>query len=197
MADTWMVLGLGNPGDRYARTRHNVGQMVVDELVRRAGARYTSHKSRTVVASARIGTLPGGAPGPRVLLAKSQGYMNESGGPAAALARAEGIDPDHVLVIHDELDLPEHTLRLKDNGGEGGHNGLKSISQHFGTREYPRLRIGIGRPPGTSDAKDFVLKPMTSRDLTELEVTVQQAADVVEDILLRGFTAAQMTLHTS
>src|SRR5660398_255373 len=120
MGDPWLVVGLGNPTDRYARNRHNVGQMVVDLLAGRAGARWTSHKSRALVAEARLGVLPGGAPGPRVVLTKSTGYMNVSGGPVAALARALGIEPARILVVHDELDLPLGSLRLKLAGGEGG-----------------------------------------------------------------------------
>lgn len=197
MSDTWIVMGLGNPGDRYAATRHNVGQMVIDELARRAAAQFTRHRSRTSVANARIGTLPGGAPGPKVLLAKSQGYMNESGVPLKALMRAEGVDAQHLLVVHDELDLPLSTLRLKIGGGEGGHNGLKSISANLGTKEYARLRMGIGRPPGTQDPADYVLQPFSRKDATEMAIVVQEAADVVEAVLLDGFTKAQMALHTS
>ncbi|MDO5495584.1 MAG: aminoacyl-tRNA hydrolase [bacterium] len=197
MGEKWLVMGLGNPGDRYARTRHNVGQMVVDVLAHRAQARFQRHRSRAHVATARIGTLPGGAPGPQVLLAKSSGYMNLSGEPLAALARAEGVDVDRILIVHDELDLPPHELRLKIGGGEGGHNGLKSISQHLGTRDYARLRIGIGRPPGQMDPADFVLREWRGSDAEEALVTVVEAADVVESVLIKGFGQAQMELHTS
>lgn len=197
MSDTWIVMGLGNPGDRYATTRHNVGQMVVDELARRAGTPFTKHRSRTTVATARIGTLPGGAPGPKVILAKSQGYMNESGAPLKALMRAEGTDVEHLLVVHDELDLPLSTLRLKIGGGEGGHNGLKSISAHLGTKDYARLRMGIGRPPGTQDPADYVLQPFGKKDAVEMAIVVQEAADAVEAVLVDGFAKAQMALHTS
>lgn len=197
MGEKWLVMGLGNPGDRYARTRHNVGQMVVDVLAHRARARFQRHRSRAVVAGVRIGTLPGGAPGPQAILAKSTGYMNLSGEPLAALIRAEGVELDHVLVVHDELDLPPGELRLKVGGGEGGHNGLKSISQHLGTRDYARLRIGIGRPPGQMDPADYVLREWRGKDAEEALVTVVEAADAVESVLINGFARAQMELHTS
>ncbi|HHW82268.1 MAG TPA: aminoacyl-tRNA hydrolase [Actinomycetales bacterium] len=196
MGGTWLVMGLGNPGDRYARTRHNVGQMVVDLLAHRAKVRFQRHRSRALVATARLGTLPGGAPGPQVILAKSTGYMNLSGEPLGALVRAEGVELDRILVVHDELDLPPNELRLKIGGGEGGHNGLKSISQHLGTRDYARLRIGIGRPPGQMDPAEYVLREWRGKDAEEALVTVVEAADVVESVLLHGFDRAQMELHS-
>lgn len=196
MGDPWLVVGLGNPTDRYARNRHNVGQMVVDLLAGRAGARWTSHKSRALVAEARLGVLPGGAPGPRVVLAKSTGYMNVSGGPVAALARALGIEPARILVVHDELDLPLGSLRLRLAGGEGGHNGLKSVTQHLGTREYARLRIGIGRPPGQMDPADYVLRDFARNEQPEIAVVIEEAADAVIAVVTQGLEKAQMELHT-
>lgn len=196
MSDTWIVIGLGNPGDRYARTRHNVGQMAVDVLAARAGAKWQRHKSGAVIASVRVGTGPGGLPGPRAILAKSTGYMNESGRPLAALARAEGVEPERILVIHDELDLPAGELRLKVGGGEGGHNGLKSISANLTTQAYARLRIGIGRPPGQQDPADYVLREVKGAVAEEMAVDVVLAADAVEAVLLEGFERAQMKLHT-
>ncbi len=196
MGDPWLVVGLGNPTDRYARNRHNVGQMVVDLLAGRAGARWTSHKSRALVAEVRLGVLPGGAPGPRVALAKSTGYMNVSGGPVAALARALGIEPARILVVHDELDLPLGSLRLKLAGGEGGHNGLKSVTQHLGTREYARLRIGIGRPPGQMDPADYVLRDFAKNEQPEIAVVIEEAADAVIAVVTQGLEKAQMELHT-
>jgi len=197
MGDPWLVVGLGNPTDRYARNRHNVGQMVVDLLAGRAGARWTSHKSRALVAEVRLGVLPGGAPGPRVVLAKSTGYMNVSGGPVAALARALGIEPARILVVHDELDLPLGSLRLKLAGGEGGHNGLKSVTQHLGTREYARLRIGIGRPPGQMDPADYVLRDFAKNEQPEIAVVIEEAADAVIAVVTQGLEKAQMELHTA
>ena len=196
MGDPWLVVGLGNPTDRYARNRHNVGQMVVDLLAGRAGARWTSHKSRALVAEVRLGVLPGGAPGPRVVLAKSTGYMNVSGGPVAALARALGIEPARILVVHDDLDLPLGSLRLKFAGGESGHNGLKSVTQHLGTREYARLRIGIGRPPGQMDPADYVLRDFAKNEQPEIAVVIEEAADAVIAVVTQGLEKAQMELHT-
>ncbi len=196
MADPWLVVGLGNPGERYARNRHNVGHMVVDLLARRAGARWVAHRSRTLVADARLGVLPGGVPGPRVVLAKSLSYMNVTGGPVAALARALGIETHHLLVVHDDLDLPPGVLRLKFGGGEGGHNGLKSLTQHLGTREYARLRLGIGRPPGQMDPADFVLRDFAKAEQSAAALMVEEAADAVVDVVTRGFEKAQMDLHT-
>ena len=197
MGDPWLVVGLGNPTDRYARNRHNVGQMVVDLLAGRAGARWTSHRSRALVAEVRLGVLPGGAPGPRVVLAKSTGYMNVSGGPVAALVRALGIEPARILVVHDELDLPLGSLRLKFAGGEGGHNGLKSVTQHLGTREYARLRIGIGRPPGQMDPADYVLRDFAKNEQPEIAVVIEEAADAVIAVVTQGLEKAQMELHTA
>lgn len=197
MGETWLVVGLGNPTDRYARTRHNAGQMVVDLMARRHGGSWTSHRgSRTLVAEVRLGVLPGGAPGPRAVLAKSTGYMNVTGQPVAALARALGIGLERILVVHDELDLPLGTLRLKVDGGEGGHNGLKSISQHLGTRQYARLRIGIGRPPGQMDPADYVLRDFSKVEQPEVGVALEEAADAVEAVALAGLERAQMELHS-
>lgn len=197
MSDPWLVIGLGNVEARYARNRHNVGHMVVDVLAGRAGSRWSRHKARAQVVQARLGVMPGGAPGPRVILAKPASLMNVSGGPVKALAQFYGIDPaTGLLVIHDELDLPAHELRLKRGGGEGGHNGLRSISQALGTRDYARLRVGIGRPPGRQDPAGYVLSDFPARQRQELAVTLEQAADAVEAVVTRGFEAAQQEVHS-
>ena len=176
MSDPWLVIGLGNPEARYARNRHNVGRMVIDVLVGRAGARLGGHKARARLAEARLGVMPGGAPGPRVILAEPESYMNLSGGPVRALVDFYRVDPAmRLLVIHDDLDLPAHVLRLKRGGGEGGHNGLRSIGRALGTRDYARLRVGIGRPPGRQDPADFVLSDFPARERGELGVTLEQA----------------------
>ncbi|SNU02058.1 peptidyl-tRNA hydrolase [Ruaniaceae bacterium KH17] len=193
---TLLVVGLGNPGPRYERTRHNLGHMTVDVLAARASARWSRHRAGAYVAETRAGMLPGGVPGPRVLLAKSTGYMNLSGAPVAALMRAEGIDIDELLVVHDELDIDLGTLRMKRGGGEGGHNGLKSISQNLGTRDYGRLRLGIGRPPGRMDPADYVLQPFPKAEAEEAALMVQLAADAVGDIATLGWEKTQMDLHT-
>ena len=198
MSDPWLVIGLGNPEARYARNRHNVGRMVIDVLVGRAGARLTGHKARARLAEARLGVMPGGAPGPRVILAEPASYMNLSGGPVKALVGFYRVDPTaRLLVIHDDLDLPAHALRLKRGGGEGGHNGLRSIGRALGTRDYARLRVGIGRPPGRQDPADFVLSDFPARERGELGVTLEQAADAVEAVVELGFEAAQQRLHSA
>lgn len=197
MSDPWLIIGLGNPEARYARNRHNVGHMVIDVLAGRAGSRLSKHKARAQVAEVRLGMAPGGAPGPRVILAEPDTFMNLSGGPTAALAKFYGIDPaTNLLVIHDELDLPAHTLRLKRGGGEGGHNGLRSISQAVGSRNYARLRVGIGRPPGRQDPADFVLSDFPARERAELDVTLELAADAVEAVVSAGLEAAQQQVNS-
>ncbi|CAM3813472.1 aminoacyl-tRNA hydrolase [Occultella aeris] len=193
----WLVVGLGNPGPTYAGNRHNVGQMVLDVLARDVPGSFTTHKAGATVLDGRLGTLPGGAPGPRVVLAKPSSYMNVSGRPVAGLCRFYDVEPDHLLVIHDELDLPASTLRLKRGGGEGGHNGLKSISQALGDRDYLRLRVGIGRPPGRMDPADYVLRDFSAAERAELGVTLEEAADAVRDLLSIGLEKAQTALHTA
>ena len=196
MSEAWLVVGLGNPETRYARNRHNVGRMVIDVLVRRTGSRLSGHRTRARVAEARLGVLPGGAPGPRVILAEPAALMNVSGGPVKALARFYDVAPaTRLLVIHDELDLPAHELRLKRGGGEGGHNGLRSISKSVSTKDYARLRVGIGRPPGRQDPSDFVLSDFPGRERADLGVTLEQAADAVEQVVTVGFDDAQQRLH--
>ncbi|HEY3534538.1 MAG TPA: aminoacyl-tRNA hydrolase [Pedococcus sp.] len=192
---TWLVVGLGNPGPRYAGNRHNVGAMVVDELVARTSATRTSHKARASVASVRVGVLPGGAPGPRAVVAVPSSYMNESGGPVKALMKFFSVDPDRLLVVHDELDIPAGDVRLKKGGGEGGHNGLRSISSALGTRDYLRVRVGIGRPPGRMDAADFVLRDFSTVERKELPFLVSEAADAVEAVVTLGLLAAQQKYH--
>lgn len=196
MSAPWLVVGLGNPGEQYARTRHNAGHRVIDVLCARAGATRRRTRARAHVADVRLGVGSGGVPGPRVLLAVLDSYMNESGGPLAALARAYSIDAAHLLVVHDDLDLPEHTLRLKRGGGEAGHNGLKSISAALRTRDYARLRVGIGRPPGRMDPADYVLSAFPARAGREWAVTFERAADAAQDVATRGFLPAQQTLHS-
>jgi peptidyl-tRNA hydrolase, PTH1 family len=193
----WLVVGLGNPGPQYAGNRHNVGQMVLDVLAGRMNGSFTTHKARAQVLDGRLGIAPGGAPGPRAILAKPASYMNVSGGPVGALAKFYDLPPERLLVVHDELDLPADTLRLKLGGGEGGHNGLKSISSALGTKNYLRLRVGIGRPPGRMDAADYVLRDFSAVERPGLAVTLEEAADVVEEVLQLGLEKAQQRLHTA
>lgn len=195
--DPWLVVGLGNPGPQYAGNRHNVGQMVLDVLAERVGGAFTRHRARAQVLDGRLGVLPGGAPGPRVVLAKPTSYMNVSGGPVGVLAGFYGVPPARLLVVHDELDLPPETLRLKRGGGEGGHNGLRSVSAVLQTKDYVRLRVGIGRPPGRTDPAAYVLHDFPSAERRELAVTLEQAADAVEDVVVHGLEKAQQRLHSS
>jgi PTH1 family peptidyl-tRNA hydrolase len=194
---TTLVVGLGNPGPGYAGNRHNVGQMVLDELASRVGVGFRSHKARAAVAEGRLGVLPGGRPGPRVVLAKPGSYMNVSGGPVAGLAQFFKVDPLDVVVVHDELDLPFGTVRLKRGGGEGGHNGLRDVSKALGTRDYVRVRVGIGRPPGRMDPADFVLRDFSTAERKELPFLVADAADAVELVVTEGLERAQLKVHTT
>lgn len=187
--DLWLVVGLGNLGAKYAGTRHNIGAHVVRELAARHASPLKAHKTRAEVAEVRLGTLPGGAPGPRVVLAAPTCWMNESGGPTKALAQFYKIAPSHVLVLHDDLDLDLGQVKLKAGGGEGGHNGLRSISSAFGTRDYPRLRLGIGRPPGRMQPADFVLKGFGAKEATEVDFLVADAEDEIVRIVTEGLPA--------
>ncbi|WP_265523729.1 aminoacyl-tRNA hydrolase [Oerskovia flava] len=192
----WLVVGLGNPGPSYAGNRHNVGHMALDALATRAGARFSAHRARAAVAEARIGVLPGGRPGPRVILAKPATYMNVSGGPVAGLSQYFGVEPGNVIVVHDEVDIPFGTVKLKSGGGEGGHNGLRDITKALGTRDYVRVRTGVGRPPGRMDTADYVLKDFSGAERKELPFLLDDAADAVEMVLTDGLLAAQGRFHT-
>ena len=196
MTAAWLVVGLGNPGPAYAGNRHNVGQMVIAEIARRGSATFTSHRARARVADVRLGVLPGGAPGPQVLLAEPLTYMNLSGGPVAGLVRYLDVPTERIIVVHDEIDIPFAAVRLKVGGGEGGHNGLRSISASLGSKDYVRVRVGVGRPPGRTDAADFVLKDFSSVEKKELPWLVDAAADAVEMVVQQGLPAAQLRFHT-
>lgn len=198
----WLVVGLGNPGPQYAGNRHNLGAMVVEELARRTGSTLgrpgglAGRRPQATVAEARLGTLPGGAPGPRVVLARPTTYMNESGGPVAALARYYGVPAERTVLVHDELDIPFADVRVKQGGGEGGHNGLRDTSRALGTRDYVRVRVGIGRPPGRMDAADYVLHDFGSAERADVPWLVDHAADAVEAVVLEGLHVAQQRFHT-
>lgn len=195
MSNSWLVVGLGNPGPTYASHRHNVGAMVVDELARRARASYTAPRlMRAEVAETRL-TASGiggiGADADKVVLLRTRTYMNESGIPTRKAAAFFKVDPAHVIVVHDELDLDFGQLRLKLGGGDNGHNGLKSIRAHLGTGDYHRVRVGIGRPPGRQDPADYVLSPFPSAARAELALEIGRAADAVETLIAQGLTEAQ------
>ncbi|MGE9808178.1 MULTISPECIES: aminoacyl-tRNA hydrolase [unclassified Janibacter] len=193
--DTWLVVGLGNPGPQYAGNRHNVGAMVVAELASRTSGTLRRHKSGATADSVRLGSAPGGGPGPRAIIAVPTSYMNVSGGQVKALASFFSVPPEQVIVVHDELDIPFAQVRLKQGGGEGGHNGLRSISSSLGTKDYLRVRVGVGRPPGRMDAADFVLKDFSTVEKKELSFLLSDAADAVEQLVTQGLLAAQQTWH--
>jgi peptidyl-tRNA hydrolase, PTH1 family len=187
----WLVAGLGNPDDRYARTRHNIGRMVAEELAREVGDRF--RKVRFLpVESAEIRMRDD-----RVVLARSTRYMNESGPSYASLAKKQAIDPAHLIAVHDELDIPAGTIRVKRGGGNGGHNGLRSLDQALRTPEYLRVRVGIGRPPGRLDPSDFVLQPVGARDEADLALLVSHAADAVRALITDGLERTQDRFNRS
>ncbi|HAN70496.1 MAG TPA: aminoacyl-tRNA hydrolase [Actinobacteria bacterium] len=188
-AAPWLVAGLGNPGPEYAATRHNIGFLVVDALAARDGVRLARHKrGHALAAEAKTG-----APGSmhRIVLVEPLSFMNESGGPVKALMAFYGVDPDRLIVIHDELDLPFDALRVKEGGGDNGHNGLKSIRRALGTGDFLRVRAGIGRPPGRQDPAAFVLKPFASAERSELPSFVDRCADAVESLVADGLERTQ------
>ena len=189
-ADTWLVAGLGNPGPEYAGNRHNVGAMVLDELARRIGARFGRHRTTTMLGEGRL--RPGG---PKLVLARPLSYMNTSGGPVSSAAAYFGIPPERVIVIHDDLDLPFETIKLKADGGHGGPNGGRAGVQAPGPPGLVRVRVGIGRPPGRQDAADYVLRDFGAAEKTRLPFVLDDAADAVELIVEQGLLAAQQKVH--
>ncbi len=190
--DVWLVVGLGNPGPSYAGHRHNVGYLVTDVLAERMGAKFKSHKSgRADVVEGRL--QPGG---PRVVLARARCYMNESGGPVKALASFYKVEPDHVIAIHDELDIAFGTLRMKLGGGDNGHNGLRSMRSSLGTGDFFRVRAGIGRPPGRQEVADFVLSNYSTVEKKELPFQVIDAADAVESLIADGLEKTQQRFNS-
>ena len=184
----WLVAGLGNPGQQYAANRHNAGFMVADELAARIGASFKRHRSRALIAEGRLGGVP-------VTLAKPTGFMNLSGGPVASLGGFYKIPPGRVVVVHDELDIPFEVIRIKLGGGDNGHNGLRSVTAALGTREYYRVRLGIGRPPGRMDPADFVLRDFSAAERTILPGLIGRGADAVATLIDDGLAVAQNTFH--
>ncbi len=188
--DVWLIVGLGNPGPGYSGNRHNVGQMVLDTLAKRIGASFKAHKSNSVVAEARLGFG-----GPKIVLAKPLSYMNTSGGPVAKLAKFYSVDPAQIVVVHDELDIEPHQVRIKFGGGHAGHNGLRDIIAAIATQDFVRVRVGIGRPPGRQEVADFVLKDFSAAERSELPVTLEIAADALQAIVESGVSAAQQKFN--
>jgi PTH1 family peptidyl-tRNA hydrolase len=193
----WLVVGLGNPGREYAGNRHNVGFLVADLLAARMGAKFGRHKrAHADVAECRLANQEGRiGGGPHVILAKPLTYMNLSGAPVSALAQFYKVPVENLLAVHDELDLPYGQVRAKRGGGEGGHNGLRSISKSLGTKEYARVRFGIGRPPGRQDPADYVLSDFGAAERKDLEFLVDRAADVAAAVVLGGVEWAQNKYH--
>ncbi|MEX3654422.1 MULTISPECIES: aminoacyl-tRNA hydrolase [Mycolicibacterium] len=189
MAEPLLVVGLGNPGPAYAKTRHNVGFMVADILAARIGSAFKVHKkSGAEVITGRLAGAP-------VVLAKPRCYMNESGRQVGPLAKFYSVPPGRIVVIHDELDIDFGRIRLKIGGGEGGHNGLRSVASALGSKDFQRVRIGVGRPPGRKDPAAFVLEAFTAAERTELPTICEQAADATELLIAQGLEPAQNTVH--
>jgi len=190
---TWLVVGLGNPGDEYAATRHNVGQMVIDPLAKRHNVKLSAHKSRTDIAAYKLGV---GVEAHSIILAQSKSYMNESGGPIKALASFYSVEPANIIVLHDELDIPYAAIRAKVAGGDNGHNGLKSLTSSFGTADYFRVRLGIGRPMGQQDPGDFVLKQFSKEEKKDLAEFIDRGADCVEFLIEKGLDLTQSKFNS-
>ena len=185
-SDRWLVLGLGNPGDQYASTRHNIGQMVIDYLA--SDVKFSNHKSKTQISDIRVA-------GKSVVLAKTLSYMNESGAPTKALADFYKIAPENLIVIHDELDIDFNTIRIKLGGGDNGHNGLKSLTTNFASSNYYRLRMGIGRPQAPIDPADYVLKPFSQPEKKELSDFIARGALAIERLIEKGLDYAQQEFN--
>ena len=187
--DRWLVVGLGNPGPAYAGNRHNAGFMVADLLAARMGGKFKAKRGLADILEGRLA-------GNRVALMKPRSYVNESGGPVTSMRDFFKVPVERILVIHDELDIPYGTLRLRIGGGEGGHNGIRSLVSSLRSKDFHRLRFGVGRPPGRMDPADFVLKDFTPAERRELGVHLVRAADAVESLLADGLERAQNVFHT-
>jgi len=185
-----LIVGLGNPGPDYSANRHNVGQLALDVLAARLGAKFKSNRAGAAVAEARLGM--GGA---KLILAKPTSFMNLSGKPVAALLKFYDLNEANLIVLHDELDIPPATVRLKQGGGHAGHNGLRDIIAAIGTNDFSRVRIGIGRPPGRMETADFVLKDFSAAERKDLPVTLEISADAVEAIIADGVALASGRFH--
>ena len=191
LSDTpWLVVGLGNPGPQYAGTRHNIGAMALDALAGSLAGSLSSHRRcRAEVFEGRLGPVGQGAT--HVVLARSRGFMNESGGPVSCLMEFYKVPIEQLVVLHDELDLPLGGLRIKQGGGDNGHNGLRSLRRSLGSGEFHRIRLGIGRPPGRQDPADFVLRPFAGVERGEVDLLLGEAVDAVEVLVRQGLEAAQ------
>lgn len=185
----WIIVGLGNPGSRYEKTRHNAGALVIDELLQRNSASFKRHKSGCLVAEVGFGDS-------RMVLARPTSYMNESGRPLRELVRWYKSSPDHLVVVHDEIDIPFGEVRIKSGGGTAGHNGLKSIGSHLGTKDFVRVRVGVSRPGGSREAADHVLSEFSGAERRELPEILSRAADAAERITEAGVERAMNEVNT-
>ena len=188
----WLIVGLGNPGPTYANNRHNLGYQVVEELARRCGGAWRPDKFRRAdVVEARLDG-PGGVP---LVLARPRSYMNEVGGPVAALLRYFRLPTGQLVAVHDELDLPFGALRVKYGGGDAGHNGLRLLRSVLETGGFHRIRVGIGRPPGQQDPRDYVLSDFSGGERRELPFVLDRAADAVESLISIGLARTQSAFN--
>jgi peptidyl-tRNA hydrolase, PTH1 family len=184
-----VVAGLGNPGERYAGTRHNTGAMVIQELLQRTNSKLKSHKSGCLIAEVVVAQH-------KVTLARTTSFMNESGRPLGQLMRFYKVEPSHLIVVHDEIDIPFGEVRIKLDGGTAGHNGLKSIVNHLGTKDFVRVRLGVGRPRGRQDAVSHVLDGFSAAERKELPFLITVGADAVERIIEAGLERAMNQVNT-
>jgi PTH1 family peptidyl-tRNA hydrolase len=181
----WLVVGLGNPGEKYAQTRHNIGARVAERLAERLGSRLRKVRFHAIEAA------EANLDGERLYLVRPQAFMNVSGPPVASFAKRRKVDVEHVIACHDEIDLAFGALKIKTGGSTAGHNGLKSLQQAFGSPEFHRVRLGVGRPPGRKDAADHVLDRFTKAERDDVELLIEEGADAVETLILHGLTSAQ------
>jgi len=189
----WLIVGLGNPGPEYEKTRHNIGAMVVSHLATTSGSKFSSHKARANVAEFKLGL---GGDAPALVVATLRCYMNELGGPTKALADFYKVKGDHIIIAHDELDIPFQSIRVKFGGGDNGHNGLKSITSALGSADYYRLRVGIGRPPGQQDPADFVLKPFSSAEKKSMDEFLITGGQAIESLVQFGLEKTQQNFNS-
>lgn len=192
---SWLVVGLGNPGPAFASHRHNIGYRVVEELARRMQLRFRVVRGiRAEVADGRIG--PPGGDGPRLILAKSRTFMNETGWAVTRLLAYHKLKPPQMIVVHDELDIDVGQLRVKFGGGDNGHNGLRSIRAALGTGDFYRVRMGVGRPPGRQDPADFLLSDIPASAREDIDVEIGRAADAVESLVALGLDRTQNVFNS-
>ena len=190
--NTWLVVGLGNPGDKYSATRHNIGFVVADELAIRCGGKFTSSKYRALVSEVRLGM---GSQAPKLVIVKPQTYMNDSGDAVSPLAKYFNTPADRIIAIHDELDIPFNAIRVKIGGGDNGHNGLKSLTQSLGTPEYFRIRVGIGRPTTQQDTADYVLSNFGKSERSQVTDLTMRACDAIESLIEKGLGITQQNFN--